>query len=176
MGSYSFFNQGIDTFLSNAYVVPTMLPAGSLHDLLTIFLDPVHGEGGIRNVVNGVGGSSTVAHPTCRSPSSTTPDPDVRAFDRGWLSRWPPVRVDIPQHRRAGDRGRADGAVHDGPGDPRERRPVCTLEFAAVRRVYRGEKVFAETLTALCKHPRVLGRESEATTPALPDRRHSLDR
>ena len=63
MGSYSFFNRGLDIFASNAYVVPSTLPAGSLHNLLTIFLDPVNGRGGIRNVVNGVGGSSTIANP-----------------------------------------------------------------------------------------------------------------
>jgi hypothetical protein len=63
MGSYSFFNQGIDIFASNAFVVPTTLPPGSLHDLLTIFLDPNVGKGGILNVVNGIGGSSTIANP-----------------------------------------------------------------------------------------------------------------
>ena len=63
MGSYSFFNQGVDIFAANAYEVPATLPAGSLHDLLTIFLDAVNGKGGISNVVNGVGGSSTVANP-----------------------------------------------------------------------------------------------------------------
>ena len=35
----------------------------SLNDLLTIFLDPSHGSGGIRHVVNDVGGSSTKANP-----------------------------------------------------------------------------------------------------------------
>jgi hypothetical protein len=63
MGSYSFFNQGIDIFASNAFEVPGSLPAGSLHDLLTIFLDASKGRGGILNVVNGVGGSSTIANP-----------------------------------------------------------------------------------------------------------------
>ena len=63
MGSYSFFNQGVDIFADNAFVVPTTLPAGSLHNLLTIFLDPSNGKGGILNVVNGVGGSSTIANP-----------------------------------------------------------------------------------------------------------------
>ena len=63
MGSYSFFNQGVDIFAANAYEVPTTLPASSLHDLLTIFLDPSVGKGGILNVVNGVGGSSTIANP-----------------------------------------------------------------------------------------------------------------
>ena len=63
MGSYSFFNQGVDIFAANAYEVPTTLPASSLHDLLTIFLDPSVGKGGILNVVNDVGGSSTIANP-----------------------------------------------------------------------------------------------------------------
>jgi hypothetical protein len=63
MGSYSFFNQGIDIYADNAFVVPRTLPAGSLRDLLTIFLDPSSGKGGILNVVNGTGGSSTIANP-----------------------------------------------------------------------------------------------------------------
>jgi len=63
MGSYSFFNQGVDIFAANAFEVPATLPAGSLHDLLTIFLDPSVGKGGILNVVNGTGGSSTIANP-----------------------------------------------------------------------------------------------------------------
>ena len=63
MGSYSFFNQGVDIFAANAFEVPATLPAGSLHDLLTIFLDPSHGKGGILNVVNDTGGSSTIANP-----------------------------------------------------------------------------------------------------------------
>ena len=63
MGSYSFFNQGIDIFADHAFEVPATLPAGSLHDLLTIFLDPSHGKGGILHVVNGTGGSSTIANP-----------------------------------------------------------------------------------------------------------------
>ncbi len=63
MGSYSFFNQGVDIFAANAFEVPNSLPAGSLQDLLTIFLDPGVGKGGITNVVNGTGGSSTIANP-----------------------------------------------------------------------------------------------------------------
>ena len=63
MGSYSFFNQGVDIFAANAFEAPTTLPAGSLRDLLTIFLDAVNGKGGILNVVNGIGGSSTIANP-----------------------------------------------------------------------------------------------------------------
>jgi hypothetical protein len=63
MGSYSFFNQGVDIFAAHAFEVPTTLPPGSLHDLLTIFLDPSVGRGGILNVVNDTGGSSTIANP-----------------------------------------------------------------------------------------------------------------
>ena len=62
MGSYSFFNQGVDIFAENAFEVPET-PGVRLHDLLTIFLDAANGKGGIRNVVNGVGGSSTIANP-----------------------------------------------------------------------------------------------------------------
>lgn len=63
MGSYSFFNQGIDIYAANAFEVPSTLPAGSLHDLLTIFLDASNGKGGISNVINNTGGSSTIANP-----------------------------------------------------------------------------------------------------------------
>ena len=63
MGSYSFFNQGIDIFADHAFEVPATLPAGSMNDLLTIFLDPTHGMGGILHVVNETGGSSTIANP-----------------------------------------------------------------------------------------------------------------
>jgi hypothetical protein len=63
MGSYSFFNQGMDIFAAHAFEVPTGLPPASLHDLLTIFLDPSAGKGGILNVVNDTGGPSTIANP-----------------------------------------------------------------------------------------------------------------
>src|SRR5512133_2561505 len=63
MGSYSFFNQGIDIFAAHAFEVPTSLPLGSLRDLLTVFLDPSAGKGGILNVVNDTGGPSTIANP-----------------------------------------------------------------------------------------------------------------
>ncbi|HEY6540144.1 MAG TPA: adenylyl cyclase [Ktedonobacteraceae bacterium] len=62
MGSYSFFNQGVSIFAAHAFEVPTTLPAGSLHDLLTIFLSTA-GSGGILHVVNDTGGSSTIANP-----------------------------------------------------------------------------------------------------------------
>jgi hypothetical protein len=73
MGSYSFFNQGIDIFAERAFEVPNSLPAGSLHDLLTIFLDPTHGKGGILHVVNETGGSSTIANPDTVVPVVSYP-------------------------------------------------------------------------------------------------------
>jgi hypothetical protein len=62
MGSYSFFNQGVNIYAAHAFEVPTTLKPGSLHDLLTIFLSTA-GSGGILNVVNDTGGSSTIANP-----------------------------------------------------------------------------------------------------------------
>jgi len=62
MGSYSFFNQGVNIFAANAFEVPATLPPGSLRDLLTIFLSTA-GSGGILNVVDNTGGSSTIANP-----------------------------------------------------------------------------------------------------------------
>jgi hypothetical protein len=62
MGSYSFFNQGVNIYAARAFEVPATLPASSLHDLLTIFLSKA-GFGGILNVVNDTGGSSTIANP-----------------------------------------------------------------------------------------------------------------
>jgi hypothetical protein len=62
MGSYSFFNQGVNIYAAHAFEVPTTLKPGSLHDLLTIFLS-TDGFGGILNVVNDTGGPSTIANP-----------------------------------------------------------------------------------------------------------------
>ncbi|HTV60414.1 MAG TPA: adenylyl cyclase [Verrucomicrobiae bacterium] len=62
MGSYSYFDLGIPIFAANAFEVPATLPAGSLHDLFTIFLSTA-GSGGIVNVINNTGGSSTIANP-----------------------------------------------------------------------------------------------------------------
>jgi hypothetical protein len=61
MGTYSFFNQGVEIYAAHAYEVP-VTPGVQLHDLLTIFLDPVNGKGGILHVVNDAGGSSTAAN------------------------------------------------------------------------------------------------------------------
>lgn len=58
----TFFNQGVNIYAANAFEAPASLPAGSLHDLLTIFLSTA-GFGGILNVVNDTGGSSTIANP-----------------------------------------------------------------------------------------------------------------
>ncbi|HSS92602.1 MAG TPA: adenylyl cyclase, partial [Candidatus Dormibacteraeota bacterium] len=73
MGSYSFFNQGLDIFAERAFEVPATLPAGSLHDLLSLFLDKVHGKGGILHVVNETGGSSTIANPDVPVPVVSYP-------------------------------------------------------------------------------------------------------
>jgi len=62
MGSYSFFNQGVSIYAANAFEVPSTLAPGSMHDLLTIFLS-TSGSGGILNVINNTGGSSTIANP-----------------------------------------------------------------------------------------------------------------
>jgi hypothetical protein len=62
MGSYSFFNQGVNIYAANAFEVPTTLPAESMNDLLTIFLSTA-GSGGILNVIDNTGGSSTIANP-----------------------------------------------------------------------------------------------------------------
>jgi hypothetical protein len=64
MGSYSFFNQGLDIYAANAFEVPGTLAPSSLNNLLTIFLDPSIGRGGILNVINGTGGPSTIANPS----------------------------------------------------------------------------------------------------------------
>ncbi len=66
MGSYSFFDiPGLtpQIFAANGFQVPETLPAGSLHDVFTIFLNKTSGYGGITNVIDNTGGSSTVANP-----------------------------------------------------------------------------------------------------------------
>jgi hypothetical protein len=62
MGSYSFFNQGVPIFATNAFEADSP-PGLHLSDMLTIFLNANGGSGGIEHVVNGVGGSSTAANP-----------------------------------------------------------------------------------------------------------------
>jgi hypothetical protein len=61
MGSYSFFNQGVPIYATQAFESPTTAGV-QFHDLLTVFLDATHGSGGILSVINGVGGPSTAAN------------------------------------------------------------------------------------------------------------------
>ena len=61
MGSYSNFDLGVNILAARAFEVPAGLPAGSLNDLLTVFLDPAS-SGGILNVVDNTGGASTAAN------------------------------------------------------------------------------------------------------------------
>jgi hypothetical protein len=61
MGSYSFFNQGVPIFATQAFQAPTT-PGVQFHDLLTVFLDATNGKGGILSVIDGTGGSSTAAN------------------------------------------------------------------------------------------------------------------
>jgi hypothetical protein len=72
MGSYSFFNQGVDIFAAHAFEVPATLPGLHLHDVFTIFLSTA-GSGGILNVVNDTGGSSTIANPDTVVPVVSYP-------------------------------------------------------------------------------------------------------
>ena len=65
MGSYSFFNQGVNVYSAMAF--QSLAPGASWHDLLTIFLNASGGFGGIQSVINGVGGSTTVANPDTAS-------------------------------------------------------------------------------------------------------------
>jgi hypothetical protein len=58
LGSYSFFNQGVDIHNSMAFEVPER-PGVQLHDLLTVFLN---GSGGIDSVVNGTGAAVNSAN------------------------------------------------------------------------------------------------------------------
>ena len=61
MGSYSFFDLGIPIQASDAFVAPDTAGV-QFHSLLTVFLNATSGYGGIDNVINGVGGSSTAAN------------------------------------------------------------------------------------------------------------------
>jgi hypothetical protein len=58
MGSYCFFNQGLDIHASAAFRVPRTAGV-QLHDLLTVFLN---GSGGIDSVVDGVGAPVSAAN------------------------------------------------------------------------------------------------------------------
>jgi hypothetical protein len=62
MGSYSYFDQGVDIHNAMAFQVPQVAGV-QLHDLLTVFLN---GSGGIDSVVNGTGAAvnSTFSGPS----------------------------------------------------------------------------------------------------------------
>ena len=64
LGSYSFFNQGVDIHSATAFSVPDT-PGVQLHDVFTLFLS---GMGGIDHVVNDTGAPVT----------ATTPRPEQR--------------------------------------------------------------------------------------------------
>ncbi len=72
IGAYSYFNQGPNIQSANGFVVPTKLAAGSVKDAFTIFLSTA-GFGGIQNVINGVGGSSTITNPDTVVPVVSYP-------------------------------------------------------------------------------------------------------
>jgi hypothetical protein len=92
MGSYSFFDQGVPIYATQAFQSSDR-PGVRFHDLLTVFLNPHGGSGGILSVINGVGGSSTAANPDVPVDVITYP-PGGRA-----PAHPPPVR------RRHGRRG-----------------------------------------------------------------------
>ena len=60
MGSYSFFNQGVPIFATQAFQAPAS--GAQFNNIFTIFLNS-SASGGILSVINGIGGSSTVANP-----------------------------------------------------------------------------------------------------------------
>jgi hypothetical protein len=62
LGSYSFFNQGVDIHADHAFEVPVRSGI-AMHNMLTIFLDPSTGSGSIDHVINSTGGSSSIANP-----------------------------------------------------------------------------------------------------------------
>ena len=62
MGSYSNFDLGVNIYAANAFEAPKGLAASSLNNLLTVFLSTTS-SGGILNVINNTGGSSTIANP-----------------------------------------------------------------------------------------------------------------
>ena len=59
MGSYCFFNQGVDIHATEGFQVSTA-PGVRLHDVFTRFLNA---SGGIDSVVNGVGAPVTAEQP-----------------------------------------------------------------------------------------------------------------
>ena len=72
MGSYSFFNQGVPIYATQAFQSPTR-PGVQFNDLLTVFLNANGGSGGINSVIDGTGGSSTAANPDSPVDVNTYP-------------------------------------------------------------------------------------------------------
>jgi hypothetical protein len=62
MGSYSFFDLGIPIYAAQAFQSPST--GVDFTDVFTVFLNANGGSGGILNVINGIGGSSTAANPS----------------------------------------------------------------------------------------------------------------
>jgi hypothetical protein len=62
----------VDIHSANGFVVPTTLAPGSVKDAFTIFLSTA-GFGGIDHVINGTGGSSTIANPDVVVPVLSYP-------------------------------------------------------------------------------------------------------
>jgi hypothetical protein len=61
LGSYTYFDLGIPIEASEAFEVPDT-PGVQMNDLVTIFLSTA-GSGGIESVINGTGGSVSIANP-----------------------------------------------------------------------------------------------------------------
>jgi hypothetical protein len=72
MGSYSYFDQGVPIYASDAFVAPHT-PGVQFNGLLTIFLNSSSGLGGIDNVINGVGGPSFITNPDIPVDVTTYP-------------------------------------------------------------------------------------------------------
>ena len=80
LGSYCFFNQGVDIHAANGFVVPTTLAPGSVKHAFTIFLSTA-GFGGIDHVINGTGGSVDHRQSRCRGSRPELPiTSDLRAI------------------------------------------------------------------------------------------------
>src|SRR6202050_446376 len=72
MGSYSFFDQGVPIYATQAFTAPDT-PGVQFHGLLTVFLNATQGQGGIDSVIDGVGGSSTAANPDVAGGGTSFP-------------------------------------------------------------------------------------------------------
>jgi hypothetical protein len=62
LGSYIFMNVDKTLHEAHSFEVP-VTPGVRMHDLVTVFLDPVNGGGTIDHVINDAGGSASIANP-----------------------------------------------------------------------------------------------------------------